>query len=616
MTLCRFIAPDWLMKKSPSTKRVIEGLFSSDEIFDLNAQGYNVYYLPNRPKVYDPGQIVDGSMIDDFQWVFVDFDLKSKSHPSKDAFIAHTLSMCSDLLPNKIVDSGNGIHVYWKVSDLDAKSYLRLQRRMMRMLNTDEAVCQIFQLMRLPESINTKKEDGFLFCETLSAFNEDRVYTCEEMDKHLPPISPEDERYCEEHYNRTHGINQEDFEVSDTLPAKFGELLQSSKEVKEIWVGNTDDRSKGDYRLGHLLYAHGFDKKDAINVLVNSAKALTRGPQHRYNYAKNIVDKIWTFEKPEEAPAEQSSPTVRDLLSRGEDTVKGTRFPCHKIIDDTLHGFRLGQVLGIVGGSGVGKTTLTLNAFLWFAENNPDYHHFFFSLEQPAGEIASRIRTICQGNETLFDKIHIVSNYKDSGEFQHFSIDSVEDHILKFELETKKKVGAVVVDHIGVLAKSDKNGETDGLIGICRRMKAVAVKANVMLIMLSQAPREKAGIGDLELNKDAAFGTVFFESFLDYLICLWQPLKRAYNQGAPTIMAFKFAKIRHKKQGKDRIQEDVCYQLYFDPDTELLRELTQSEETAARHYLSVATNLRKADRKTDVIPYQSRRVDVTDGQKA
>ena len=79
-------------------------------------------------------------------------------------------------------------------------------------------------------------------------------------------------------------------------------------------------------------------------------------------------------------------------------------------------------------------------------------------------------------------------------------------------------------------------------------------------------------------------------------------------------MAIKFAKIRHKNQLKDRIKEDICYQLYFDPTTELLREVTQDEETSAKYWIVQATNLRKADRKTDVVPYQSRRVDEVPGE--
>lgn len=610
MILCRMIAPKWLKAKDP-TKRPVEGLFTSDQILAYNEQGYNIYYLPNRPKNYLKGVTIDGSMVDQFDWVFVDMDLKDGKYASKKTFLEHLVTF--QLPPTKIIDSGNGIHVYWRITDLDVMSYLRLQRRLLRLLNTDEAVAQIFQLMRVPETINTKREDSYVLCETIT--ETDAKYTCEDLDRALPAISVEDEKYCKEHYNRTHKVQNEIEFVSDVLPPKFGELLKSSAEAKEIWIGDTDDRSKNDYRLGHIMLAKGFTREEAASVLVNSAKAMSRAPTHRYNYAKNIIDKIWTFEAatPEEKASDNTSPTVRELLSKGDDAIKGERFPCHTLIDDTAHGFRLGQVIGIVGGSGVGKTTLTLNAFLWFAERNPDYHHFFFSLEQPAGELAARIRTICGTNESLYDRIHITSNYADNGEFRELSLAKIEEQLLKFQEETGHKVGAVVIDHIGVLSKSDKNGENDGLIGLCRQMKPVAQRTNTLMMMLSQAPREKAGIGDLELDKSCAYGTVFFESFCDYLICLWQPLKRVYSQGAPTVMAFKFAKIRHKKQGVDRIQEDTCYQVFFDPTTERLREITQAEETSIRFYLNTATNARKADRKTDLVTYQSRRVEeVTD----
>lgn len=601
-TLCRLIAPKWL--KDSGAVTALEGLYSDAEIKTKNEAGYNVYVWPNRPSEYNPSRRVDGQQIDVFTTVFIDYDAKTPGSLTKDAFLEKLLAP-ENLLPTRVVDSGHGIHAYWQVTDLDAKTYLRLCRRLMRRFNTDPAVGTLAQLMRLPGTLNTKSEDGnWPVCEVL--LDSGTTYTCEQLDAALPPITIEDERYCRDHYDKTFNPDAAG-PIDETLPPKFGQLLEKNHEAKELWANPNADRSKADYRLGHLMYANGFTKPEALSVLVNSAKAMSRAPTHRANYAQSIIDKIWTYEIADKTTL---TPTVRDILSRGAgDTLRGTRFPCNRLVDDTEYGYRLGQVKGIVGGSGVGKTTLTLNEFLWFAEHNPDYHHFFFSLEQPAGELAYRIRTICGANDSLFDKIHIISNYNDDGTFNHFSLASIEELITKFQQDTEVKVGAVVIDHIGVLAKDDKNGESDGLIGVCRKMKEVAVKLNIFLIMLSQAPREKAGIGDLELNKDAAYGTVFFESFVDYLVCMWQPLKRAYSQGAPTVMAIKFAKIRHKRHGVDRIQEDVCYQFYFDPKTERLRELTQTEETAAKHYLQVATNLRKLDRKADIVPYVSRRVE-------
>lgn len=597
--LVRLIAPDWLLSRNASIKKIVEGDFTLDYILKANKQGYNVYYLPNGPSNYTPSaKPVEGKDIDQFHWCFVDMDLKEGKYPSKEAFI----EAAAELAPTKIVDSGNGVHAYWRVTDLDAKTYLLLNRRLTRRLDTDEAVGKIMQLMRLPGTLNTKKEDDKKECSVI--YDAEIEYTVEELNGMIPPITQPDREYCERHYNTTYGIN--DTIVTEEIPAKFGKLLKKNQEVKDLWAKISDDRSKSDYRLANILMADGFSKEEARLVLINSAKAITRSPAHRLSYANNIIDKIWTYEETKDINI--LSPTVRDVLTRKDDKPKGARFPCHRILDDTHRGFRLGQVIGIIGGAGVGKTTLTLNTFIWFAEHSPSHHHFYFSLEQPVDEMAERIKTICGDNEALFDKIHLISNFVDD-QFMNYSIDDIHNHLLKFKETTKNEVGAVVIDHIGVLNKANKHGENEGLIDVCKKMKPLAVNINCMLIMLSQAPREKAGIGDLVINKDAAYGTVFFESYLDYGITLWQPLKRAYAQEAPTIMAFQFVKIRHKNQLLDRIKEDVYYYLYFDPQTERLRELTQLEEKSANYFNDICTNLRKLDRKTDVVKYTSRRVE-------
>lgn len=603
MTLCRLIAPDWAVSKN-KLKPVLEGMFSPPDIRHFNSVGYNVYYLPNYPSKYDKDSTVDGTHIDTFSYVFVDCDLKDGIYPDKDTFI-QALGVIG-IEPTKVVDSGNGVHAYWKVSNLDAMSFLRFQRRLMRLLNTDDAVAKLFQLMRLPGTTNTKNEDKQVPCELL--FESDLAYSCEELDKLLPAITIEDEQYCRMHYDKTYNINQ-DVAISDILPIKFGRLLKDNAEAKELWVGPTDDRSKNDFRLGHLMFASGFSKDEALSVLVNSAKALQRAPIHRRNYATNIVDKIWTFELAEDKEKLDLSLSVREILARSAksgNTLKGTRFRCHPRIDNTAHGFRLGQIIGLVGGSGIGKTAFTLNAFKWFAEFNPDYHHLFIPLEQPANEIADRWKTMCGDDTSLHDKVHIMSNYDEDGNFRHLSFSEIQEYIEKFQKIKDHKIGCVVIDHLGALKKKGSNDENQDLMTICHEMKAFAVQTNTMLIMQSQTSREKAGIGDLELNKDAAYGTTTFEWYCDYLVTLWQPLKRVHNEpSCPTVTAFKFCKIRHKKTTSDIIQEDVPYYLFFDPETETMQDMTQDLITSFNYFLPKATNKRKQDRKTDLIAYTS-----------
>lgn len=592
------ILSEWAVNKGIGPK-VLEGEYADPEINSFNSRGYNVFYYPNSPRAYTPGNYVDGCDIVNFDYCFVDFDLKSGTHPDKDSFITFIAEQAP--APTRIVDSGNGIHVYWKVQGLTAESYLRLTRRLMRLCRTDEAVGKILQLMRLPNTLNTKLEESFVECAQL--YDDSTQYTAEELDKLLPPITREDEQFCVTHFNRIYKLEENNEVITDVLPSKFGQLLKDNREVKDLWAGNTDDRSRDDYRLGHIMFANGFNKDEAMSVLVNTAKASKRAPSHRKAYADGIVSKIWTFELENN---DELSYSVKDILKRSGDVLKGTLFRCHPRIDNTAHGFRLGQVIGLVAGSGVGKTAFALNAFRWFAQENPDYHHFFIPLEQPANEIALRWKTMCGEDTSLHDKVHVISNYAEDGSFRHLSFDEIREYIQKFQQVNDIKVGCIVIDHIGALKKKGKNGENQDLMDICHAMKAFAVQTNTLLIMQSQSSREKAGIGDLELNKDAAYGTVYFESYCDYLITLWQPLKRCHNeQACPTVTAFKYCKIRHKNARKDIIQEDVPYYLYFNPETEQMYDMTQDQETSFKFFLPKSTNKRKADRKTEVITYQS-----------
>lgn len=600
--LVRLIAPDWLLKSTPSTKRVIEADLSADQIKGYNEAGYNIYYLPNYPSQPPTEGFVDGTFIDTFEYVFIDFDLKSNTYPSKEAFIEKAF----DIEPTKIVDSGNGVHCYYRVTDLDAKSYLKLSRRLMRYFNTDEAVGQIFQLMRLEGTLNTKNEHARKPCELL--MDTGPIYTCEELDKLLPPITVADEQYSSQHYDKTYAILDKNVKISDVMPDKFGKLMLENHEAAGLWASNTEDRSKNDYRLGHIMFATGFSKDEAATVLANSSKALSRAPVHRINYAQNIIDKIWTFESKEEL--DDLSSSVFDILSRSGEDIEGDRFPCYKYIDNTALGFRLGHVMGLVAGAGVGKTAMSLNIFMGFVASNPDYDHFFCPLEQKEEEIALRWKSMCGNNANLFSKVHIISNYTRKGRFRDLSLVDIKNHILKFKENTGKKVGCVVIDHIGVLCNNSRLGQDEGVKEISKAMKGFAVETNTFLIMQSQTSREKAGVGDLELNKDAAFGTSVFENFCDYLVTIWQPLKRVYELGAPTIMAFKFCKIRHKNQKLDVIKEDKPYIMFFDPSTQLLSEITADQKTAFPFFLSQATNKRKRDRQTDLVEYTSTK-DIT-----
>lgn len=588
--LYRCILPDWV--EDTTKKKVVEGELSEDQLSELNCAGYNIYFLPNHPSHPVEGN-ASGADIDVFNYVFVDMDLKDEVYKTKEEFVT-LLKNNHELMPSFIVDTGNGIHAYWRVVDLNAASYLRLCRRLIRLYSTDETVCKLIQLMRCPEYNNTKDPANYKRCEII--FDTSAQYTPEQMDKLLPKILPMDEEFCQRHYDSVYNIRPE-ISVSTEIPVKFKKLLKQSKEIKRLFAGTSGDRSGDDFRLAHLLHADGFTEKEAMSVLVNCGKASSRSPHHCNNYARNIVDKVWTFEDTKNPGVLANS--VRNILKKGT-ALQGERLPCHPMFDGTACGFRLTHVMGLVGGAGSGKTTVALNYFWHFVKLNPEYIHLFVSLEQPEGEFAMRWNTICEGNDSNHDKVHVLGNYNPDGTYKNLSLADIEEHVVRLEKETNAKVGCVCIDHVGVLKKENQNGEFAALSDIFYMMKAVAKRTNTFLIMQSQTSREKAGIGDLELDKDAAFGSSTFEWFCDWVVTTWQPLRRIYPENpGMTITAFKMPKMRHKNALKDRMNEEAVYALKFNPVNERLDFMTTEEKKQYDLWSKKADILRNKDRKRE-----------------
>lgn len=619
-------APDFDYRKTPPS---IEGMFTEEEMLEYNQAGYNCYFWPNYPKHYDPEYNVDGSMIDTFTSVFVDLDMKdymcenkTRRHEfaTKESFIKFLKDF--ELPPSSIVDSGGGIHAYWYVSDLDPMGFLRLQRRMARYCTSDLAVVKLKQIMRVPGTINWKDPDNMKVAEWVE-YN-DFTYTSEDLDRALPKLTPEDEVYCQTHFDKTHGLQQK-IDVSDELPSKWFQFAKKGTEPYRLFYGAVKDRSAADYRLAHLLYGAGFTKEEALAVLCQTNKATDRVGVHRYNYADNIVGKVYLVEQKPELKSELLTDSVRKLLeaSPDDDSLIGKRFECDPIFDATEHGFRLTQVMGLIGGAGAGKTMFGFNIFRGFALRNRGYVHLAVSLEQPELEYAKRWSKMCKGNPQLLEDVHILGNYNKDGTYRHLSLSDIEDYVRILEKSTGKKVGSVMIDHIGVLKREDKNGDSQGLIDICQHVKAFAVNTNTFLIIQSQTSRDKAGIGDIELDKDAAYGTSNFEWFADYVVTLWQPLKRVYdNPACPLVTAFKFCKIRHKNVLVDGVKEDQRYALIMNPDTDGLRELTEQEHKQYTWFSDKATKLRNRDKKREpgaisVISWTRKEEDNgTDGRNA
>ena len=592
----RLILADWA-KETTKLAPTLTGRFTEEELKTYNEQGYNCYYFLNTPKEWDGTSDIHGSDIDTFSHVCVDMDLKEGAYKTKDEFVGRLLIEGMD--PSVVVDSGNGIHAYWQVSDLDAMSYLRLQRRLIRHFNTDRSISKIYQLMRVPGTQNVKVSADVKLCQVI--FESANTYDCEALDKLLPKISKEDEEYCINHYNMAYNVASVTELTETEIPLKFQTYMNSNLEAKRLFFGPVMDRSAANYRLGHLLKSAGFTKDEARAVLLNTDKAVTRRGVHRYNYANNIVEKVWNFEEkkvnPLEPPMSQSMLTI--LSKSPEDVNYDTRLQGHEMIDATKHGFRLGEVMGLIGGSGAGKTAMSLNLFKWFAEYNPDYIHVFITLEMPASQIAARWSKLAGSNTRLHEKVHILSQHDDNGICRELTLGAIKEDIFRLEKTTGKKVGCIVVDHIGCLDKESGRTDIERLMNACRSMKSFALETKTFLIMQSQSSRVKAGWGDVEIDMDAAFGTTKFENYCDYIVTTWQPLRRVQHDSKIYVNAFKYCKIRELDADNDRIKLNQVYGMKFDKATESLHKILTDELPAIAYWSKQADQERKKDKQKD-----------------
>jgi KaiC/GvpD/RAD55 family RecA-like ATPase len=628
----RLIPAKWNETLPNGKKRLPrEGEYTFEELLKYNEQGYNCYYFPNHPGDYSKVPMAEngkrrrsltGADIDTFEYCFVDLDMKDYQNPAldrrhnyatKQEFI-DTLTAW-ELKPSAIVDTGGGIHAYWRIDNLDAMSFLRLNRRLCRKFSTDPAVSTLNQLMRVPGTNNVKIKGEPRPCELLHS-DDAAIYDVERVAKLLPPVTPEDETAAQNHYDKAYNFDASEANVSEELPQAFVRLCRLNGEAKELFYGTPKDRSAADFRLAHLMFGNGISKDDARSVLFNTAKASERTRVHRFNYANNIVDKIWVKGKAEASKPNELLPrSVKEIDADTDDEGnRAERFYCHPMIDATDYGFRLTHVLGLIGGSGNGKTTVAMNMAAWFAERNKnkDYINLYVTLEMREEEISEIWKPLSQRLKREYPGVdwdasfYILGNYDKDGTFRELGFDEIREFVFKLEKATGKKVGCVVLDHIGILKQEKGNGTFDGLIGNCRRMKAFAVATNTFLIVQSQTSRGKNGGGDMELDMDAAFGTSNFEFYADWIMTVWQPLKRIVDRAAHMlVVAFKFPKIRKKHVKKDLLKADTVYGMMFDPDDGSLHEMTTDQHTAFDYWNKQATAIRNRDKKREPAPLRA-----------
>lgn len=587
MQFYRLVKPVWaqptLANGEPNPKFIeaidgpntIEGCgFTREFLKEQNDKGYNLYFFPNHPSkdVYAEGtKHLNGRNIDVFNFVFVDMDLKDGKYASKDEFI-HKLRQFP-LKPTLVVDSGNGVHAYWRISDLDRGAYVITQLALIRHFKTDDSIWTVLQLMRVPAYNNTKRHKDYVEAKIVPSDSSSLTYSIKDFPKELYELDQKTVTKAQNHVARLEGKMEIDLgsEVNaDELPDAFVELMVQNTEIAQMFHNpkSVGDRSSVDMKLANILFNKGFNIREAMAVISNTQKALEKGA-HRRDYAQTTVGKVYS-----DRPKNKFKTVSEYLREEGnkvlEPQIFGPFYLDHGVLGEP---WRRKELLGVIAGSGVGKTAFALNIIRDIITNNPlnDDVYVFFSLEMSKGQIIKRWLKLVGENSPLADRLYVVDTQDDKGMPTHIGLQEIYEYCTELMQVTGKHIGAFVVDHFHIVSshinihkkpnfgiKSEQNtgyGDIQNLSlnGLATQFKSLVKTLDSFGILLTQTTKEKGG-GDLPIGKDGAYGVSQFEWVVDRIVSIWQPLMRVQHLAKNSYLAFQYAKMR-EKHPNDKIKE-------------------------------------------------------------
>jgi hypothetical protein len=604
-------------------QNTLEGCFSDEVIAEKNTAGYNVYWFPNHPSsnIYsEEKKYLNGRDIDVFEWVFVDMDLKDKIYDTKEEFFEKLSEFPHK--PTLTVVSGNGVHAYWRIEDLTRELYLYLQLQLIQHFKTDDSIWTVLQLMRWPGSLNTKKHGEFKQTEEILDLSSQASYRVEQLFGALPAITEKNEQKLESHIAKLDGkmtVNVGSSVNLDELPDKFIKLMETDETISLLFndpVKAKADRSSADATLTNHLFTRNFNRKEALNVLMNSQKALSKGA-NRFSYASQTVD--WVYND----RVEHRFKTVGDKLKEARKEIRGARVKGPGFLDCLERGWRKGMCMGIIAGSGVGKTAIALKIFQDMIKNNPDNDDIFvfFSLEMPEYEIEERWVNLVGAKSPLADRLYVIGNEDENGEPRDLNLQDIYNYCQDLRKDTGKNIASVVIDHIQIvnplidLTKKPTFGAEGELLGgkgtvrslslptLFKATKPLAKMLDTFLIALTQTTKGKGG-GDTPIGIDGAFGSASYEWSQDLILSIWQPLMRIQKDTDLRVLAWQYVKIR----GKHKYDGAVPYEqftLRYDMDSGNLLPLTDNEKEEFDVLLPIANEARKAVEKKEGGSYRN-----------
>ena len=167
----------WLHYAIGGTRRV-----DWDTIQARNASGFGCYYgVTTKRRVPDKRACENDTLM--LPALFAEIDMKDGHYPDKEAAISALNNLPH--MPTTIIDSGGGIHALWQITPVlvtrnNRDRIKRILKGMALRVKGDTSVAETARVLRLPETINTKKARNGARCTVIDVLP--ARYTLDQFD--------------------------------------------------------------------------------------------------------------------------------------------------------------------------------------------------------------------------------------------------------------------------------------------------------------------------------------------------------------------------------------------------------------------------------------------------
>ena len=116
--------------------------------------------------------------------------------------------------------------------------------------------------------------------------------------------------------------------------------------------------------------------------------------------------------------------------------------------------WRKQELLGIIAGSGVGKTAFALNIIKDIIMNNPDNDdvYAFFTIEMPEEQIIERWVKLVGKDSPLASRLFVIGDQDENGMPRPIGLQEIYAACKDIKKDTGRKVGSIIIDHFHIIS--------------------------------------------------------------------------------------------------------------------------------------------------------------------